>query len=53
VIGCETTPAARNSKCPLWLKPIPKDDSPYDEAMSDNMVKFLFDYQQEFEIRCK
>ena len=52
VSGCESMQIEKN-KCPSWLKPVPKDDSPYDETVSDNMVKFLYDYQQEYEVRCK
>ena len=49
--GCGSIVKVNN--CPNWVKPIPKDDSPYDESITDEMIKFLYDHQSHYEKNCK
>lgn len=48
VSGCETI----SRKCPIWLKPIPKSDMPFEETLPDELADFFYDYQHHYEVDC-
>lgn len=51
VVGCGGIEQKRGKFC-LWAKPLPKEESPYEEILSNEMTDILYRYQKEYNCQC-